>query len=302
MTRHEEDEAISAYLDGELGASERGRVEEHLRSCPPCAARRETLERTRAALASLPDVSPTADESRAIRLAVLERAGAPPAAARRPLLQRLFPALAGVAVLLVGVVGFALLRPDRPSHQAAERQQGDKAATSAGAGAAGPLELASGEQVRDVVLGLPEVAGARSRFTVADVGRRQQQALTSVASRYAGTGGDKSPGGEPSAGIAPAAPVPASTEGSTEAARAPEGGPPEVRSLQDCLASTLETQPFPLMPLLARPAVYQGEPVYLLVYAWTASTDGEARLDRLQAWLVTQTECTPRHYSQFAAP
>ncbi|MGH2703536.1 MAG: zf-HC2 domain-containing protein [Actinomycetota bacterium] len=295
MTRHEDDEAISAYLDGVLDASERGRVEEHLRSCPDCTARRETLERTMAALASLPDAPPTADESRAIRLAVLERTGAAPTAARRPLIQRLFPALAGVALLIAGVVGFVLLRPTRPSHQAAERQQVvDKAATSAGAGAQGPLELTSGEQVRDVVLAQPEVAGAGRKFTVADVGRRQEHAVASVASRYSAKGGDTNTGG------APAAPALPSTTGSTDAARSAQSS--QVRSLEDCLAATLETQPYPLMPLLARPAFYQAEPVYLLVYAWTTSTDGEARLDRLQAWLVTQTDCTPRHYSQFAAP
>ena len=37
-------EALSAYLDGELGEEERSRLQEHLRDCAPCAALLADLE------------------------------------------------------------------------------------------------------------------------------------------------------------------------------------------------------------------------------------------------------------------
>jgi anti-sigma factor RsiW len=44
----------SAYLDGELDAGERARVETHLRGCAPCREGVADLGRTRAALRSVP--------------------------------------------------------------------------------------------------------------------------------------------------------------------------------------------------------------------------------------------------------
>ena len=47
-------ELISAYLDGELTASEAGQLLSHLASCGRCAAEMEDTQRVRAAVRSLP--------------------------------------------------------------------------------------------------------------------------------------------------------------------------------------------------------------------------------------------------------
>lgn len=47
-------ESISAYLDGELTASERGQLAEHISDCGRCAAELEGLQRVRAAVRALP--------------------------------------------------------------------------------------------------------------------------------------------------------------------------------------------------------------------------------------------------------
>ncbi len=50
-------EDLSAYLDNELAAKDRARVERHLRACPACRAELETLRRTVDLLHLLPEVS-----------------------------------------------------------------------------------------------------------------------------------------------------------------------------------------------------------------------------------------------------
>jgi anti-sigma factor RsiW len=47
-------ELISAFLDGEIGDSERREVEEHLDSCPACCLEFEDLNSARMAVRSLP--------------------------------------------------------------------------------------------------------------------------------------------------------------------------------------------------------------------------------------------------------
>ncbi|MGH2690340.1 MAG: anti-sigma factor family protein, partial [Actinomycetota bacterium] len=71
---HETIETLSAYVDGEVSPAERSRIQGHLASCTDCAARKRLLEGAAATLRDLPPISPTADESRAIRQGVLGRA------------------------------------------------------------------------------------------------------------------------------------------------------------------------------------------------------------------------------------
>ncbi len=47
-------ESISAYLDGELTAGERGELGQHISTCGRCAADLEDLQRVRAAVRALP--------------------------------------------------------------------------------------------------------------------------------------------------------------------------------------------------------------------------------------------------------
>ncbi len=47
-------ESISAYLDGELNAFERGELAQHISTCGKCAAELEALQRVRAKVRALP--------------------------------------------------------------------------------------------------------------------------------------------------------------------------------------------------------------------------------------------------------
>ena len=51
---------LSAYLDGEVSASERAGIDEHLAVCPPCRGELEDLAGARAAVRSLPMLEPPA--------------------------------------------------------------------------------------------------------------------------------------------------------------------------------------------------------------------------------------------------
>ena len=51
------------------------------------------------------------------------------------------------------------------------------------------------------------------------------------------------------------------------------------------------TQSYPMVPLLAREASFQGRPAWLLVFAWSPDAAGQDRLDRWQSWLVDPTDC-----------
>jgi hypothetical protein len=248
---HETIESISSYLDRELAETDRDRLEAHLATCPTCSSIKAGLERAAGAIAALPEVSPTPDESRKIRLAVVQ--------SRRAFLPRIshtpqaWLAAGAVALLVAGVVGVALLRPGTPASELSQ--------TAYESGP--PIDLQSPEQTRDVVLANSEVKAGVGRFRVADVGAKQEEALA----------------------LAPPEPTDA------RPGQAAEGA-----SLTSCLRSVLQSQPYPMMPLVARPATYQGKPAWLLVYAWTSSSADEASLDRLQIWVVDRQQCFPLSY------
>ena len=64
MASCEHNRRIGAYHDGELGAQERGQLEEHIRGCPSCARELEQLRCLSGLLAAaeLPQMSPDAME------------------------------------------------------------------------------------------------------------------------------------------------------------------------------------------------------------------------------------------------
>jgi anti-sigma factor RsiW len=112
--------AISAYLDGHLGAGETAAFVTHIEACDACRARLDELRAARTQLRALPP----ADTPRSFRLprAMVDAPrGARPA--RRPLagLPRFAPAVAAVAALAFGVlVAFdAYSSSTRPSERAA---------------------------------------------------------------------------------------------------------------------------------------------------------------------------------------
>lgn len=267
MSDHATIETISAYLDGEVGKHERIELEEHFASCDRCTADRGRLERGMRAVRALASVEPTSDESRAIKRAVLEKTS------RGPGFKWTFTrtwALAGAAALVVaGIFGyFATSRFSRQTADTAAIRQ------AAPAGAEAPFVFDSPEQLRDAVLANPEVKEGLDRYRVKDVGTLQQQALASLEQNESA--------------------VDATARGiSSEAKAVP------AKTLSSCLREVLRGQPFPVMPILARDAVFQGTPAYLLIYAYTVHSDDEnARLNLVQSWVVDQAACTPLNFQQ----
>jgi len=113
---------LTAFHDGELQASDRARVEEHLRGCPECGARRADLARVDQA-AGVPDPGPAYWDRFNAR--VMERvdreADGPGVAVLRPKhgwmrqqLRYLVPA-AAAAALVVGIVRYGGMHPGAPT-------------------------------------------------------------------------------------------------------------------------------------------------------------------------------------------
>lgn len=265
---HEEIELLSAHLDGETTEAERRRIDLHLAACPQCAARSAALAAASRAVASLPEVAPTPDESRAIRLGVGDRAGP------RPLWRspRLLGTLSAAAVAALAFAGISTLR---------SRPEGTGALQEAAAPpvAAEIRDFENAEEVREAVADDPQVIAGVDRYTVADVGTRQAAALEALGRSE---------------------PAPTETAAADEQAPAAALGGAGERSAGDCLGEVLRSQPYPMMPLVARPSGFKGAPAWLLVYAFTNEQGNEkARLDRVQVWLVTRTGCSPLHFSRF---
>lgn len=70
MNSHDELELLSAYLDEELDASDRARLDVHIASCAECRSTLTGLQATLTDLRSLPEPAPTPQDSWALRAAI----------------------------------------------------------------------------------------------------------------------------------------------------------------------------------------------------------------------------------------
>ncbi len=100
MQNHRELEQLSAYVDGELDADARARLEEHLPGCAECRTTLDALRATVTELRALDEPAPSQHESWALRAAIA-RAKARPARWGRAAV-----ALGGVAAVVIGFVAF----------------------------------------------------------------------------------------------------------------------------------------------------------------------------------------------------
>ncbi len=102
LNHHKAGQLLSAYLDGELAASETAAVQDHLMDCAACREAYEDLRVTKAALGQLPPAEPPVEFWAAVREpAPRERVAAPGRWRwRMPVLVRR-PAWAIAAVLVV---------------------------------------------------------------------------------------------------------------------------------------------------------------------------------------------------------
>jgi putative zinc finger protein len=100
MMQHTELEQLSAYIDGELTAAERAGLEAHLPGCDECRASLDALRMTLADLRTLPEETPSEQDSWALRTAI--------ARARKPSKrwQRYVVAAGSVAAVAIAFVAF----------------------------------------------------------------------------------------------------------------------------------------------------------------------------------------------------
>lgn len=313
MNKHLGPESLSAYLDGELDAGERTRVEEHLGSCAECSATRARLAAAVGSVAALGPVTVTADEHRALRQAVLNSRPSGSKARRFGFPQ--FALAGGLAIVAFTALAFSFLRPGGQGTS-------QDALTEAGAPGSGGLSFSfdSPEEVDRTVAALPEVAAGVKQYRAGDAPRRDADPeRVEVFAGRGEAGGGASPNAPPplarseertdSAGnAAPAVPGPVAGapvpptggSGSAEGSDSDEGpstaqnsapGLFSPQAADECLGRVVNTQSYPMIPLVAREASFEGRPAWLLVFAWSPDATGDEPLDQWQSWLVDPLDC-----------
>lgn len=151
MTPHDELDLLSSYLDEELDAPERARLEAHMTSCGECRSTLSALQSTVADLKTLPEPAPSLQDSWALRAAIRR--------ARSPMRkwQRMSWAAGAVAAAAIAVFAFTL-PGNNPSR--------DFAMTSAEDQSAVPI-FQSGENLQELdaygrLLSLAGLSGQRA--------------------------------------------------------------------------------------------------------------------------------------------
>jgi predicted anti-sigma-YlaC factor YlaD len=114
MTCERIEELLSAYLEGELGAVERGEVDSHLAACPACAGLLAGLRELTVAMAAFPEAEPS--PSLMSRLYAIPGRNAEKKRRFRPVFDfltrpALQPVYAAFTVLLVAM-SFVLFHPE----------------------------------------------------------------------------------------------------------------------------------------------------------------------------------------------
>lgn len=293
MREHLAPESLSAYLDGELDERDQAKVDQHLGTCADCAGALSKLSAAMGSVASLGPVTMSADEHRALRQAVLNsrptrsgfRLGIPQ-----------WAMAGGLVLVTVTALAITFLRPGGDSGQ--QEALTEAAAPEAG----GPVfNFSTGEEVDRTVADLPEVTDGLNRYRAGDAAtaRGEDGDPAATADSYAGSTTADSGGPAPLARSAPdlANASPESEQGNPDGDAA--GSATEKASTGRftdaaggaCLTRVAGTQTYPMVPLLAREASFQGRAAWLLVYAWSPEDSGGAALDQWQSWLVDPTDC-----------
>jgi anti-sigma factor RsiW len=286
MSEHVDTEQLSAYLDGEVAPTARARLEAHLAGCPECAGRKEALARAAQAVATLPAVSPSPAEVRAIRQAVLERwpGGAVAGVGRVPWTQRvgwrLYAAGAGAAAVIVaGIFGYALTRPTSGSH----RPTSGSAALSAPVASPSPPALSSKEEVLAFASAQPDLAQAAQSVTAADAAAATRQFLSQIQGQAT-----QAP---PEAFAASSPPPKAAAAAPQNQAGVPAQPAPSPGTLPACVQAVLAAQPQPLVPLKTVDISYRGTPAWLLAFASAPAGSPGGPLTTVQVWVQSQASC-----------
>lgn len=164
-------ETLSDLIDDRAGAGARAGAERHLASCTQCAARKASLESAASAVAGLAKVAPTAAETRAMRAAVLDAKPLRGVAWWPAISRRVLVASGALALVLAGVIGFAVVNGGTPP----------SATSGVAAGPAGRAGHSSGK-----IAAVPSVTGPAG--INGDTGRLPQPlAASAPVEIYSGT-------------------------------------------------------------------------------------------------------------------
>jgi len=264
MNLHDELDMLSAYLDGELDAPERARLDSHLPTCAECRTTLDAIRVTVADLATLPIPEPTPQDSWALRSAIRRE--------RRPVRrwQRLAIAAGGVAAAAVATLAIALGPGSAGDSTGGTAALGGQRAfdKSAVAGSAGPAILQAGNYDQ-------QTAHAE---------------LLSVARLI-------SPGSAPSeaagAGTSTVAPNSFVYSASTESSAQPpttlarERAP--VEAIEHCADVVRSSSHAYLEPVQYEVATYENKPAFLLFF-YTQ--------ERYELWVMQRSDCAVLYFAQ----
>jgi len=308
MSSHIDIELLSALIDGELDARDRHRLDDHMAGCAKCSQQFRLIETAAGQVGSLPLLEPDDLENQRLVRALVEwrKASEGPSGVKRPSLRSTPPRRWLAAGLVAAILaGFGLVQ----TLNKAGPIPGPPQVQAAGA----PLELTSGRNIRSVVGALPQVRNQVGVYNVTTASRAANAAKTPQISSTApeGSAGQDSvdaskalqsrrqaaPAAAPGGGSEPDGSAGGTAPAAGDAGNfgAPPPGSPQPQfskaAGESCLEKVAATQPYTLVPLLARKADYQGKPAWVLAYAWTRSKDPKAKLDLVQVWIFDPRDC-----------
>jgi len=259
MKTHPEPEQLSAYLDDEVDASERRRIESHLRTCSTCSATMTALRATVADLHELPSPEPSGQVSWALRSAVARARKAP---AKR--YQRWVMAAGSVAAVAIAIV---VITQNNSPKKATVTNALQAPAAAAQASLVSVENQNFDETSASDLLSPPSTFGADTAVNGTSAGgsESQQKSATSL-------------GGTP----APASQYAPASEAQLDAYLQ------KIQSCEQQLFANDTTVRTAVRYVVAR---FKNTPSYLLVY-----TVGSGSNAKTELWIVQQKDCFVRYY------
>jgi predicted anti-sigma-YlaC factor YlaD len=265
MNPHDELDLLSPYLDGELDASDRARLDAHMTSCAECRATLIGLQATVADLRTLPEPIPTPQDSWALRAAIRR--------ARSPMRTWQRVSWAAGAVAAAAIVFAAVTLPgSKPAQDlTAGALQGERAAGVAIYQSGQNLTAADVQALLLVEAGI--VPGApptpMPTFGTLDSGAGSNESATKEGSAHAVT-------------------TPQVTRQLSLLAGASENDPTRA-AIERCVSVVRgSTQEF-LEPIRYEIATFESKPSYLLFFR----TSG-----RYELWVVSRSDCDVLYFGQ----
>jgi len=263
MNPHDELDLLSLYLDGELDASDRARLDAHVPSCAECRATLIGLQATVADLRTLSEPIPTPQDSWALRAAIRR--------ARSPMRKWQRVSWAAGAVAAAAIVFAAVTLPGSNRTQ----------------------DLASGALQGESASGVPIYQSGQNLSAIDAQGRLLE--LVGITGRSGGTPAPTAPM-DAGAGTG-AGPTENQAKNDTASVVTPAdaayslyaGTADDHAAIDRCVSVVRDsTQEF-LEPLRYEIATYESKPSFLLFFRSSA---------RYELWVVSRSDCTVLYFGQ----